>query len=350
MNLRGSCFAVAIAVAVGAAAMPAASLAQSSDAVADFYRGKQIRMIIRSAPGGGYDLYSRLLARSIGAHIPGNPTVIPQNMPGAGGLVAINYVAGVAPRDGTAITLISSSLVFDQALGLTPQLVADLRNLNWIGNLLDSNVLTYVWHASPVKTFDDARRIETLLGSTGGGDISSWIPDVYNKVLGTRFKIVEGYRASADTKLAMERGEVAGIGSNPLASLLAASPDWLREKKVSVLVQIGLRREPQLPDVPLLTELGRNDGEREILGFISKAIAIGRPFGVGPGVPNDRVEALRKAFDATVVDPAFIADAAKHGAEIGPSSGTTVQRLVEEVVGAPAELKAKVKAVLPPRT
>lgn len=350
MKLSASCCAAVAAVTVAAGFVPAPAVAQSADPVADFYRGKQVRMVIRSAPGGGYDLYSRLLARFIGNHIPGNPTVLPQNMPGAGGLVAINYVAGVAPKDGTIITLISSSLVLDQALGLTPQLVADLRALNWIGNLLDSNVLTYVWHASPIKTMDDARRMDTLLGSTGAGDISSWIPEVYNKVLGTRFKVIEGYRSSADNKLAMERGEIAGVGSNPLASLLAAQPDWVREKKVSILVQIGLKRDPKIPDVPLLNELARNDGEREILGFISKAIAIGRPFGTNQGVPKERVDALRKAFDDTVVDKAFQAQADKEGAEVGPANGVTVQRLIEEVIGAPDDIKAKVKAVMPART
>lgn len=349
MSLRSISLAAAVAVAATIAMPPSPSYAQSEDP-AEFYRGKQVRMIIRSNPGGGYDLYSRLLAKFIGQHIPGKPQVIPQNMPGAGGLAAINYVAGVAPRDGTIITLISASLVLDQSLGLTPQLVADLRQLNWIGNLLDSNVLTYVWHQHPVKTMDDARRIETLLGSTGGGDISSWIPELYNRVLGTKFKIIEGYRASADTKLAMERGEVAGIGSNPLASLMAASPDWVREKKVSVLVQIGLQREKLLPDVPLLTELARTDEERDVLGFITKAIAIGRPFGTNQDVPKMRVEALRKAFDDTVVDPAFLADAEKQGAEVGPTNGATVQRLIGEVLGSPPELRAKVKALLPPRT
>lgn len=349
MNLRGMCYAAGVAATVTAGLAPATATAQTAESAAEFYRGKQVRMVIRSAPGGGYDLYSRLLARFIGNHIPGNPTVISQNMPGAGGLVAINYVAGVAPRDGTIITLISSSLVLDQALGLTPQLVADLRALNWIGNLLDSNVLTYVWHASPIKTMDDARRQETLLGSTGAGDISSWIPEVYNKVLGTRFKVIEGYRSSADNKLAMERGEIAGVGSNPLASLLAAQPDWVREKKVSILVQIGLKRDAKIPDVPLLNELARNDGEREILGFISNAIAIGRPFGTNQGVPPERVAALRKAFDNTVVDPAFKAQADKEGAEIGPANGVTVQRLIGEVIGSPEGIKAKVKAVMPPR-
>ena len=353
MHLSRTRFAAVLSAALTAAVAACsghAAIAQDSDAaIANFYRGKQLRMIIRSTAGGGYDLYSRLLARFIGDHIPGKPTVIPQNMPGAGGLTAINYVADVAPQDGTHITLISSSLVLDQSLGLTPQLVADLRSLNWIGNLLDSNVLTYVWHEFPVKTFDDARRIETPLGSTGAGDISSWIPEVYNKVLGTKFKIIEGYGSSAQTKLAMERGEVAGIGSNPWAALQAAQPDYVRDKKYSYLVQIGVRREPGLPDVPLLTELGRNDGEREVLGFISKAIAIGRPFGVGPGVPKDRVAALRKAFDATVLDPAFIAQAKKESADIGPVDGATIQRLIADVIGASPDLKAKVKAVMPPR-
>lgn len=343
------CFVAALAAAIGVGLSTTKATAQAPNAVEDFYRGKQVRMIIRSNPGGGYDLYARLLARYIGSHIPGKPAVIPQNMPGAGGIVAINYVANVAPSDGTALTIISSALVFDQALGLTPTLKVDLKAMNWIGNLLGSNILSYVWHTSPVKTMDDARKFEAGMGSTGAGDVSSWIPLVYNKVLGTKFKVVEGYRSSSDVKLAMERGEIAGIGSNPLSSLMTIAPDWIRDKKVSVLAQIGVRREPMLPDVPLITELARNKEEGEILGFISKALAIGRPFGVHPDVPKDRVAALRAAFDATVVDPAFIEFAKKQGADLGPIPGVEVQQLVRDVIGAPEDLKAKVTAILPPR-
>jgi tripartite-type tricarboxylate transporter receptor subunit TctC len=350
MKARRIRLAAALAALLGAAPMPATAIAQTSDlAVADFYRGKQMRMIIRSGPGGGFDLYSRLLARFMVNHIPGNPTIINQNMPGAGGITAANYVADVAPRDGTVITMAGQALPLDQALGFTPTLTADLRTFSWIGNMSDSNILSYMWHENPVKTMDDARRIETTIGSVGAGDASSWLPEVYNKVLGTKLKTIGGYQSGSEVKLAMERGEIGGFGANPLSALLSASPDYLPQKKVSVLVQIGLRREAKLPDAPLLSELARNDQEREILGYISKALAVGRPIGVGPGVPKERVKALRKAFDATLADPAFIAQAQKEGADIGPMSGTTVQQLIEDVLGAPAELKAKVKAIMPPR-
>jgi tripartite-type tricarboxylate transporter receptor subunit TctC len=241
------------------------------------------------------------------------------------------------------------ALALDQALGFTPTLTADLTSFGWIGNLNDSNILTYMWHESPVKTMDDARRIEATIGSVGAGDASSWLPALYNKALGTKFRIIGGYQTGSEVKLAMERGEVGGFGANPLSALISASPDYLPQKKISVLTQIGLRREPKLPDVPLLTELARNDEEREILGFVSKALAVGRPIGVGSGVPKERVEALRKAFDETIKDPAFIAAAAKEGADIGPMAGTTVQQLIVDVLKAPADLRAKVKAIMPPR-
>jgi tripartite-type tricarboxylate transporter receptor subunit TctC len=339
----------AAALAALGVAMTTAAAQTPDEAVANFYRGKQMRFLIRSAPGGSYDIYSRLTARFIVNHIPGDPTIIAQNMPGAGGLTAINYIADIAPKDGTYITLISSSLVLDQSLDLTPTLKADLRTFGWIGNLNDSNVLTYVWHESRIKTFEDARRTETLLGSTGAGDISSWVPEVYNRVLGAKFKIIEGYRSGPEVRLAMQRREIDGNGSSPLSGLTAVEPAWLREKKYSVLVQIGVRREPLLPDAPLPHELARNDEEREIMGFIEKAIGTGRPIGVGPGVPKERVAALRKAFDEMLVDPDFIAAARKESADIGPMSGATVQQLIADVLGSPPELRAKVKAIMPAR-
>lgn len=324
------------------------SASEVTTSVADFYRGKQMRIIIRSGPGGGYDLYSRLLGRHIVNQIPGNPTIVPQNMPAGGGIAAINYVADVAPKDGTVITMVSPLAALDKALGLTPALTADLRSFGWIGNLNDSNPLTYVWHASPVKSLDDARRMQVTLGSTGAGDISSYLPNIYNKVLGTRFKIIEGYPSGADVKLALERGDLDGFGANPLASLLAASPDYLRDNKITVLLQVGLRREKTLPDVPLLMELGTSDEQREVLTFVTKALAVGRPIGVGPGVPAARVAALRKAFDATLTDPEFIADAKRQRLDIGPMDGDTVQRLIEDVLNAPAGIKSRVLASMRP--
>jgi tripartite-type tricarboxylate transporter receptor subunit TctC len=341
----------AIVIGQMAAAMLLPSLVRAASPddrarVAEFYRGKQMRIIVRSGPGGGYDLYSRLLARHLVNHIPGNPTIIAQNMPAAGGIAAINYVAGAAPQDGTVITMVSQSAVLDRALGLTAALTGAFSEFGWIGNLNDSNPLTYVWHGSAVKTIDDARRIEAALGSTGAGDISSWLPNIYNKVLGTKFKVIEGYKSGSDVKLAMERGELDGFGANPLASLMASAPEYLRDKKIAVLVQVGVRPEPTLPEVPLLMDLGRNDEEREILAFVAKGLAVGRPIGVGPGVPPERVAALRKAFDDTVSDPQFIAEAKKQSLDIGAMNGVNVQKLVADVLASPAEIKARVRAVM----
>lgn len=351
--------ALALLIAVGTAVIgtvmtsPNTALAQGSSQgtsdVANFYRGKQMRFIIRGGPGGGFDLYSRLLARFIVNHIPGKPTMVAQNMPAGAGIAAVSYVAEVGPQDGTVLTMIGQSLPLDQALGYTPGFKQDLRTFRWIGNLNDSNLLTYAWHARGVKSMDDARSKELLLGSTGAGDVSSWIPALYNKILGTRFKIIGGYQSGAEVKLAMERGEIDGFGANPLTSLMSTQPEYVRDRLINVLVQIGLRREPDLPDVPLLTDLARTGEEREVLEFITKAMSVGRPIGVGPGVPMNRVETLRKAFDATLTDPDFIAEAQKARMDIGPMDGATVQRLIDDVQGAPVELKAKVRAVMPTR-
>jgi tripartite-type tricarboxylate transporter receptor subunit TctC len=339
------------AAALGSAVLTPA-MAASSDAnasVANFYKGKQMKFIIRSAPGGGFDTYSRLLARHIGHHIPGNPSLLPQNMPGGGGITSANYVGEIAPKDGTILTMVGQALPMDQALGLTPSFKADLRTFGWIGNISDSNVLSYVWHTSPTKTMADAKRRETTLGATGAGDTSSWIPAVYNKVLGTKFKIINGYKSGSAVKLAMEREEVEGFGSNPWSALRSASPHLVNDHLITILVQVGVRKEKDLPNVPLLTELAGTPEDKSILEFISKGLAVGRPIGTTPGVPAERVAALREAFDATLIDPAFMADAKNLSAEINPMDGTTLQQLIDDVIGAPQSLKDKVKAVMPAR-
>lgn len=342
---------VACTTAVFSAITLASAAAQDNiSEIAGFYRGKQIRIIIRSGPGGGYDLYSRLLGRHIINHIPGNPTMVAQNMPAGGGLAAINYVAEVAPQDGTVITMIAQSLVMDQALGYTPNFKYDLRTFHWLGNLTDSNVLTYTWTAGGIKVIEDAYKREVSLGSTGPADVGSWLPGLYNAVLGTHFKIINGYQSGPEIRLAMERGELDGMGANPLASLMASTPQFVTEKQVSVLVQVGLKREKELPGVPLLTELARTAEDREVLTFVTKAMAVGRPIGVAPGVPAERVKALRRAFNDTLRDAAFIDDAKKGQMDIIPQDGETVQRLVEEAQGTPAALRDKVRAMMPPRS
>ncbi|MFN4283174.1 MAG: Bug family tripartite tricarboxylate transporter substrate binding protein [Alphaproteobacteria bacterium] len=335
--------------ALAAGSLMAARDAAAQDSVEAFYKGKQMKFVIRSAPGGGFDTYSRLLARHIVKHIPGQPTMLPQNMPGAGGITSANYMGEIAPKDGTHITMVGQALPMDQALGLTPTFKADLRTFGWIGNIGDSNVLTYVWHNAPAKTMEEAKKTEITLGATGAGDTSSWIPQVYNRILGTKFKIIDGYKSGSEVKLAMERGEVNGFGSNPYSALMSASPHFIKDKLIHVLVQVGVRKEPDLPDVPLLSDFGTSAEDKAVLGFISKALAVGRPIGTTPGVPAERLTALRKAFDQTLVDPEFVADANKIGAEINPMNGETLQALIGEVMGAPQDIKDKVKAVLPNR-
>ena len=225
-----------------------------ADPVADFYKGKQIRFIVRTTPGGDYDQYTRLLARFMGKHIPGNPQIVVVNMPGGGGITAANYMAQVAPRDGTVIGIVSQGLAADQALGMSPQLKADLREFNWIANVVYSNQLLVVWHTSPTKTIEDAKNRVTTIGTTGAGSASVQYPAFYNNVLGTKFKIVFGYPGGQHIDLAMERGEVEGRGTNPYSGWMASKPTWIPEKKIIPLIQAGIEKEPALPDVPLIID------------------------------------------------------------------------------------------------
>lgn len=327
--------------------MPSDAHAQQS--VAEFYKGKQIRFIIRSAPGGGYDLYSRLIGARMVRHIPGQPTVVNNNMPGAGGLQASNYVGEVAPQDGTILTMVSQALPLDQSLGLTPQLTTDLSKFGWIGNLGDSNLLTYVWHTSPTKTIEDAKTRETTLGGSGAGSVTTWLPLVYNTILNTKFRMVSGYKSANDIRLAMERGEVEGYAAGAWNALMTANPELVREKKLQYLLQIGIKKEADLPGVPLLTDLASNDDQRAVLEFITKGFAVGRPIATTPNVPRERLMALRQAFADTLKDADFLADAKKIGAEIDPIFGDQIEKMMDEVINASPAIKEKVKAVMPQR-
>ena len=327
--------------------LPLPALAQ--DSVKEFYQGRQMRFVIRSEPGSGYDLFSRLVGEHIVRHIPGAPFMIPQNMPGGGGLRATNFVGELAPKDGSVLTMVSQALPMDQSLGFTPGLKADLRTFGWIGNLGDSNLLTYVWHNVPVRNMDDAKTRETTIGGSGAGRVTSWLPEVYNQMFGTKFRIINGYKSANDIRLAMERGEVDGYGANPYSALMAASPEVISKGQINILVQVGMRKEKSLPEVPLLPELARNSADWEILNFICKALSVGRPISTTPGVPVERLSALRSAFDATMLDPVFLAAAEKLGTEIHPTSGNDLQVLVDALMNAPESLKSGVRAVLPPR-
>src|SRR4051812_47516275 len=326
-----------------------ASPTAQADPVADFYRGKQIRIVVRTTPATDYDQYSRLLGRFMGKHIPGNPAMIVVNMPGGGGITAANYMAQVAPHDGTVIGIVSQGLAADQALGMSPQLKANLREFNWIANVIFSNQLLVVWHTSPTKTLEDAKKRVTTIGTTGAGSASVQYPAFYNNVLGTKFRIVFGYPGGAHIDLAMERGEVEGRGTNPYSSYMGTHPDWIPKKLLIPLVQSGVEKERELPDVPLITELPAKPEDKPLLQFMARAATVGRPFATTPGVPAERVAALRAAFAAMVKDPDFIAAATASKLEIRPQTGEQLQEIVGGLISSPADVRERMKVALQPK-
>ncbi len=323
-----------IASISAAHAQTAAPDAQSAEA---FYTGKQVKMIVATGPGGGYDIYGRLIARHIGRHIPGKPNVVVVNMPGASSMTAANYLANIAPRDGTELLMIVQALPMVQVAG-SANVRFDLGKFNWIGNMSDSANVLIAWHTSGLKTMEDVRRKELLVGSTTPGSIGGIYPVLMNQVLGTKLKVINGYESGDAIDLAIERGEVQGRAGIGWAGLKSARSSWIRDHKVSVIVQTGLQKEPDLQDVPLMTDLARNDTERQVLNFYSSLVALGRAITTGSGVPADRVKALRKAFDDAVADPLLIADAEKTGLEVRGLGGEKLQKVVETMVSTPKDV------------
>jgi tripartite-type tricarboxylate transporter receptor subunit TctC len=320
-----------------------------ADAVADFYKGKQIRFVIRTTPGGDYDQYTRLIARFIGKYIPGNPAIVPVNMPGGGGITAANYMAQVAPRDGTVIGIVSQGLAADQALGMSPQLKADLREFNWIANVVYSNQLLVVWHTSPTKAIEDAKKRVTTIGTTGAGSASVQFPAFYNNVLSTKFRIVFGYPGGQHIDLAMERGEVEGRGTNPYSGWMASKPTWIPERKIIPLIQAGIEREPALPDVPLILDQQVRAEDRPLLQFMANSSTVGRPLATTPGVPAERVVALRAAFAAVIRDQDFIAAAKKENLEIRPQTAEVLADVILGILNSPADVRERMKVALQPK-
>jgi tripartite-type tricarboxylate transporter receptor subunit TctC len=318
----------------------------AAQSLADFYKDKNIDLIIGYSPGGSYDAYARLLARHLGAHIPGNPRIVPRNMPGGGSRVAAQYVYNIAPKNGTVLATGDQSLALEQALG-TGKIQFNTTKFHWIGNLNADNNTLVTWHTSGVKTIEDARNREVPIGSTGA-DPSSQYPKVMNAILGTQFKIVLGYPGANEINLAMEKGEVAGRGSNSWSSWKATKPDWIRDKKINILVQIGLRKAPDLPDVPLLVDLAGDAEDKAVLKLLSEPVAVGRPFFTTPDLPPERVKVLRDAFDVTVQDPAFRDEARKLNLTLNPSSGAELQQLVAGIVNTLPDSARRLAGILNP--
>src|SRR5262245_44472705 len=328
--------ALAVALAIGPAS-PA-----HADPVAEFYAGKTITLTVGFTPGGGYDLYARLAAQFLGRHIPGKPNVIVSNMPGGGGVRAALHLFKVAPKDGTALTLIVQSVGFDSVLG---QLPVRADQFNYVGRLTDSVETQLLWHTSPTKSLADAKSRKTVIGSTGPSSPSAIVPKLLNDTIGTQFVIAGGYQGTSESGLAMERGEVEGTLKS-LEALTTANQDWLTGGKVNVIWQLAMKPDQRIPNVPAIGTLGDNPEGRAILRLIAGTAEIGRSLATAPGVPPERVAALRRAFDAMAADPEFQATAKKRNIGLATATGPSLQALIAEAMNTPRDVVDRVRRVI----
>ncbi len=333
-----------IAAAVAAlAALPI--LAANAQSPAEFYQGKSIELEIGYSVGGGYDLYSRLIARHLGAHIPGNPSIVPKNMEGAGSLRLANYLYSAAPRDGTVIGAISRGAAFDPLLN-EPGAQFDASKFSWIGSANNEVSVCVALTSSGITSFNDVLSKPLTIGSNGIGDDTYQFPAIMNAELGTKFNIVVGYPGGNDISLALERGEVQGRCGWSWSSIVATRMNWIRSKRISVLVQMSLQKHPDLPDVPLVMDLAKNDEQRQLFKLIFARQVMGRPYVAPPDMPPDRLAVLRQAFAATMTDKDFLYDTEQNKFEINPVSGEQVEALVKEVYRTPANVVKKAAAIL----
>jgi tripartite-type tricarboxylate transporter receptor subunit TctC len=332
------------AIAVLLTVLPVSNaLAQS---VADFYRSKSIDLYINVSVGGGYDLYGRMVARHIGKQIPGNPTIVPKNMEGGGGLRLANWLYNVGPKDGTVIGAVTRAMAFEPLLG-NKGAQYDGTRFNYIGSANDEVSVCVAWFTSGVTSFEDAQRLPLIVGASGIADDTYQYPALLNNMFGAKFKMILGYPGGNDINLAMERGEVQGRCSIPWSTIKATRRFWIDENKVSLLMQYSLGKHADLPNVPLIMDLAKTDEQRTILTLIFGRQVMGRPFVVPPGVPKDRVDALRKAFMETMADREFLADAEHAKFEITPVAGEKIESLVRDVYrNTTPELAVKAGAVM----
>jgi tripartite-type tricarboxylate transporter receptor subunit TctC len=328
---------------LSAASLCAAAPAGAED-VAAFYKGKQLRFVVGSAAGGGYDLFARIVARHIGHYIPGNPTIIVQNLPAAGGIVMTNQLFSQGPKDGTAVGIPINGIPTAPMLMSGTQF--DSSKLIWVGSTNREAYVAYVWHSVPIKSITELAEKELTVGATTPGTSMVDFPLLINDVLGYKFKIVRGYGGTSQIDLAIERGELQGNGALGWASLKARQQHWIDNKQIRVLAQYGLTRYDELGDVPTMLELAKSEPDRQAMRMLFARTEYGRPYFLPPDVPADRVQALRRAFDATVKDPAFLAEAGKLQLDVSPMTGEEVQALVSELAQTPPEITSRVRAAL----
>ncbi len=328
------------------AAAVSAALAVAAPAGAQtFYAGKTIDLEVGSSVGAGYDLYARLLARHWGRHLPGRPAIVVRNMDGGGGLRLANWLGNVGSRDGLTVGTITRGAAFDPLFGRA-EASFDAEKFGWIGSMNDEVSACVAWHTSPIKTFEDLRGKELLVGATGPSADTWQFPAILNGVLGTRMKAVVGYRGGTEIDLAMERGEVEGRCGWSWSSLKFTHPQWVVDKTITVLAQLALTKHPDLPDTPLALDLARDDEERGVLKLIFARQAMAWPFLTPPDVPAARLAELRDGFDATMADPVFQEDARAGGYESRPVRGVEIEELVKRVYQLPEATVARAAALL----
>jgi tripartite-type tricarboxylate transporter receptor subunit TctC len=336
--------AFAATLLVLAWAVPA--IAQNSADPAAFYRGKTVDLYIGYSAGGGYDIYARLLAKHIGKHIPGNPTVVAKNMEGAGSLRLANWLYNIAPKDGTAFGIIGRGTGFDPLLGRTRGAQFDATKFTWMGSANNEVSICAAWHTTGITRFEELLTRELTVGGTGAAADTDQFPRIMNAMLGTKMKIVTGYPGGNDVGLAMERGEVNGRCGWSWSSVKVTHPAWLEQKKINVLIQLALEKHPDLPDIPLVTDLAKTDEQRQVFRLVFARQVMGRPFLAPPSLPPDRADALRQAFMDTMRDKDLLAEADKAQLEITPVSGADVQKLVAELHRTPPEIARKAGELL----
>jgi tripartite-type tricarboxylate transporter receptor subunit TctC len=321
------------------------ALPAAADPIEDFYKGKTVTIVSSGGVGGPIDLACRTVAKYITRHIPGNPTVVVRNMPGGGHVLMSNYMFTQAPKDGTTIGGVVNSIPTHQVVD-GRGVRFDARKFNWLGSTGYANLMTLAWHTAGFKTIKDVFERELVTGATGVGSGTFIYTNAMNVILGTKFKMVMGYKDSASVDLAIERGEVQARGGFTLTGIKQERPQWIAEHKVVMLVQVGAQPEAEYPKVPLMHELARTDEEREILKLISSPAALGRPFFTPPDVPAERVAALRAAFAATMKDPDYIAEGRRLRLDMNPLSAERVTQLVNATINAPPNVVAKARAAL----
>lgn len=333
---RVALIATAVLLATGGSA--------SAQSVADFYKGKSVTLTIGTDAGGGYDQYARTLARYMGKHIPGNPNFVAKNMPGAGGLMATNRIYAIAPKDGTEIGTAHRGIPIMPLLGQADNF--DASKFVWIGSMNQEIAVCYSWQTSPVKTFQDLMSKELIVGTTGkGADLSSFEQPLIN-LLGAKLKVIHGYEGGHNIDRAVEQGEIQGRCGVSWSSMIARNTQWLRDKKINILIQLGIGKHEDLPNVPTAQDFAKSPDDKVILDLLLTPQLIGRPYFGPPGMPADRAKALRDAFNATMQDPGLLEEAKKQKLEVELIRGEQIEKLINQAYAAPPEVIARAREAI----